>query len=112
LPPAFLARCPNPPPAPPERTFARRTPPIPPPLRPAADGQATVEGAGSTVAEVLADVGRSYPELHKKLFAADGELHQYVNVFVNDEDIRFMDELETPVKDADEIGIIPAIAGG
>jgi MoaD family protein len=85
---------------------------IPTPLRPNAGGQASVEAAGSTVGEVLADLARQHPELEKRLFAGEGQLHQYVNIYLNDEDIRFMDELDTPVKDADEVGIIPAIAGG
>jgi MoaD family protein len=85
---------------------------IPTPLRPNTGGQATVEAAGSTVGEVLADLARQHPELEKRLFASEGQLHQYVNIYLNDEDIRFMDELDTAVKDTDEVGIIPAIAGG
>lgn len=85
---------------------------IPTPLRPSTGGQATVEAAGSTVGEVLAELAKQHPDLQKRLFAGEGQLHQYVNVYVNDEDIRFMDELDTAVKDGDEVGIIPAIAGG
>ena len=85
---------------------------IPTPLRPNTDGNATVEAAGATVGEVLADLGRQYPDINRRIFAGEGQLQQYVNVYVNDEDIRFMDELDTPVKDGDEVSIIPAIAGG
>ncbi len=85
---------------------------IPTPLRPHTGGLGRVEAEGVTVGDVLKDAGARYPELHKRLFAADGELHQHVNVYVNDEDIRFMDDLSTPVADKDEVAIIPAIAGG
>ena len=85
---------------------------IPTPLRPNAGGNATVEAAGETVGAVLADLGRQFPDINRRIFAAEGQLQQYVNVYVNDEDIRFADELETPVKDGDEVSIIPAIAGG
>lgn len=85
---------------------------IPTPLRPNTEGNATVEAAGATVGEVLANLGTQYPDINRRIFAAEGQLQQYVNVYVNDEDIRFMDELATPVKDGDEVSIIPAIAGG
>ncbi len=85
---------------------------IPTPLRPHTEGQGSVEASGSTVGEVLAAIGQKYPELHKRIFAAEGQLQQYVNVYVNNEDIRFMDELDTPVSENDQIDIIPAIAGG
>ena len=85
---------------------------IPTPLRPHTGGLGRVEATGSNVAEVLQDLGARYPEFHKRIFAADGQLHQHVNVFVNDEDIRFMDDLATPVGLKDDISIIPAIAGG
>ncbi len=85
---------------------------IPTPLRPNAGGNATVEVEGTTVGQVLNNLGQQYPDLHRRIFADENQLQQYVNVYLNDEDIRFMDELETPVKDGDEIGIIPAIAGG
>ena len=85
---------------------------IPTPLRPHTGGLGRVEAEGATVGAVLQDAGARYPDLHKRLFAADGELHQHVNVYVNDEDIRFMDDLATPVAPKDEVAIIPAIAGG
>ncbi len=85
---------------------------IPTPLRPHTGGLGTVQAEGTNVAEVLRDVGGRFPEFHKRIFAADGAMHQHVNVFVNDEDIRFMDDLETPVGPKDEVSIIPAIAGG
>ena len=79
--------------------------------RPHADGQDKVEGQGATVGAVLGDVTARYPALKERLFEAD-ELRRFVNVYVNDEDIRFLDGLETPVAEADELSIIPAIAGG
>jgi molybdopterin converting factor small subunit len=84
---------------------------IPTPLRPHAGGLDTVEAAGSTVAEVLGQVGEKYPALRERIF--DGaELRRFVNVYVNDEDIRYLDDLNTAVNEKDEVSIIPAVAGG
>ena len=85
---------------------------IPTPLRPHTDGQARVEAQGSTVGEVLKDLGTRFPEFHKRIFDGRGELQQYVNVYVNNEDIRYLDELNTPVAPTDVVDIIPAVAGG
>jgi sulfur-carrier protein len=84
---------------------------IPTPLRPHAGGKDTVEASGSTVGEVLQNLAVSHPELAQRIMDA-GEVRRFVNVYVNNEDIRFLDELGTPVSDKDEISIIPAIAGG
>ncbi len=84
---------------------------IPTPLRPHAGDQATVEAAGGTVKAVLDDLGAKYPALTQRLFA-DGRLKQFVNLYVNDEDVRYLDNLATPLKDGDELAIIPAVAGG
>jgi molybdopterin converting factor small subunit len=84
---------------------------LPTPLRVHAAGQSTVSAAGSTVAEVLQDVVAQFPELKDRLF--DGvEIRRFVNVYVNNEDIRFLEDLETAVLPEDEVSIIPAIAGG
>ena len=84
---------------------------IPTPLRPHANGLDKIEGQGDTVAAVLEDVLTRHPALRERLF--DGEdLRRFVNVYVNNEDIRFLDDLQTPVQPNDEVSIIPAIAGG
>jgi MoaD family protein len=85
---------------------------IPTPLRPHTDGQARVDAQGSTVGEVLSDLGARYPEFHKRIFDGSGELQQYVNVYVNNEDIRYLDDLDTTVAATDVVDIIPAVAGG
>jgi MoaD family protein len=85
---------------------------IPTPLRGHVDNQAKLELAGSTVREVLAALGRRYPPLRGRLFNDRGELNRFVNVFLNNEDVRFLQNLETPVKDGDGVAIVPAIAGG
>jgi sulfur-carrier protein len=84
---------------------------IPTPLRPHTQDKATVEAAGGTVQAVLADLGSQYPALTQRLFT-DGKLKQFVNLYVNNEDVRYLDNLATPVKDGDEVAIIPAVAGG
>ena len=84
---------------------------IPTPLRPQADNQAVVETAGSTVQAVLDNLGQRFPALKTKLFDG-GKVRQYVNLYLNDEDVRYLDNLATPVKDGDELSIIPAVAGG
>jgi molybdopterin converting factor small subunit len=74
-------------------------------------GQATVEANGSTVAEVLADLGARHAGITGRLFDG-GSIRRFINVYLNNEDIRFLQNLETPTKDGDEISIIPAVAGG
>ena len=84
---------------------------IPTPLRPHAGGNDSAQADGSTVGEVLNALTSAYPELRSRLF--DGEdLRRFVNVYVNNEDIRFLEDLDTPVATADEVSIIPAVAGG
>jgi sulfur-carrier protein len=84
---------------------------IPTPLRPHAGGQDRVEAAGTTVGEILADLGTVYPALRDRLFDGE-ELRRFVNVYVNNEDIRYLDDLATSVGEKDEVSIIPAVAGG
>ncbi len=84
---------------------------IPTPLRPHSGGLDRVEAAGSTVGEILAELGVQYPALRERLFDGE-ELRRFVNVYVNDEDIRYLDDLATPVSPGDELSIIPAVAGG
>ena len=84
---------------------------IPTPLRPHAGGKDRLEAAGATVGEVLADLGRQFPELRDRILDGE-EVRRFVNVYVNNEDIRYIDDLDTAVAERDEISIIPAIAGG
>ena len=84
---------------------------IPTPLRQHTGGQDSVEANGKTVQEVLDDVGRQYAAISERLFDS-GQIRRFVNVYLNDEDIRYLDNLQTPVKDGDEVSIIPAVAGG
>lgn len=85
---------------------------IPTPLRKLTGNQDTVEAAGVTVEAVLADLERQHPGLRERLYDDQGALRRFVNVYVNDEDIRFGQGPATPVRDGDELSIIPAIAGG
>jgi molybdopterin converting factor small subunit len=84
---------------------------IPTPMRQHANGSPYVEAAGATVAEALTNLGHLYPEMTQRLFDGD-QLKRFVNVYLNDEDIRYLDNLNTAVKDGDELNIIPAVAGG
>lgn len=84
---------------------------IPTPLRPHTGGLDSVEAEGGTVGAVLDHVGTRYPELKSRIFES-GELRRFVNVYVNNEDIRYLEDLNTPVADKDEVSIIPAVAGG
>jgi sulfur-carrier protein len=84
---------------------------IPTPLRPQVGGLDRVEVPGSTVGEVLVQLGVLYPALRDRLFEG-AELRRFVNVYVNNEDIRYLDGLDTPVAPADDVSIIPAVAGG
>ncbi len=84
---------------------------IPTPLRPHSGGLDTVEATGETVREVLLHVGETYPAIIERIFEG-GQLRRFVNVYVNDEDIRYLDDLNTAVAASDEVSIIPAVAGG
>jgi molybdopterin synthase sulfur carrier subunit len=84
---------------------------IPTPMRQHTEGQASVQVAGGTVQAVLGDLGAKYPALTQRLFD-NGQVRRFVNIYLNDEDIRYLDNLATPVKDGDQVAIIPAVAGG
>ncbi len=84
---------------------------IPTPLRQYTQNQAVVEVSGATVHALLEDLGQKYPGLSARLFE-NGALRRFINVYVNDEDVRYLDNLATPVKAGDEVSIIPAVAGG
>jgi sulfur-carrier protein len=85
---------------------------IPPVLRAETGGQAEVEAGGSSVGEVLRSLVETHSGTQRQLFSGDGELNRYVNVYLNDEDVRVLDGLETPVSDSDTVVILPAMAGG
>ena len=85
---------------------------IPPVLRAQTGGEAEVAAGGSTVGEVLRAVVDTYPGTRSQLFAEGGDLNRYVNVYLNDEDVRVLDGLDTGVKDSDTLVILPAMAGG
>jgi molybdopterin synthase sulfur carrier subunit len=85
---------------------------IPPVLRPSVSGMSEVEVDGATVGEVLRSLAVRYPDTGDQLLGGDGELNRYVNVYVNDEDVRVQDGLETGVAAADTVVILPAMAGG
>jgi molybdopterin converting factor small subunit len=85
---------------------------IPTPLRPYTNAQAEVPVSGGTVGAVLDDLTARYPSLRQHLYSDSGELRAFVNVFLNDEDIRHIQGADTPVKDQDRLMIVPSIAGG
>jgi len=85
---------------------------IPSPLRNYTNGADIVEANGSSVGEVLGDLKTRAAGIETRLFKSPAQLNRFVNVYLNDEDIRFLKNLETPVKEGDEISIVPAIAGG
>ncbi len=85
---------------------------IPTPLRPYTNSQAEIPVAGSTVGAVLSDLTTRYPNLRQHLYADSGELRAFVNVFLNEEDVRHIRGTDTPVTDQDRLMIVPSIAGG
>jgi MoaD family protein len=85
---------------------------IPPVLRPQTGGESEVSAAGATVGDVLRSLVERHPDTRSQLFSADGELNRYVNVYLNDEDVRVLDGLETPASEGDTVVILPAMAGG
>ncbi|MGZ4279859.1 MAG: MoaD/ThiS family protein [Solirubrobacteraceae bacterium] len=85
---------------------------IPPVLRPSVGGEKEIQAEGGNVGEVLRDLAANHPATESQLFSAEGELNRYVNVYLNDEDVRVMGALDTTVSDSDTRGIRPAMAGG
>jgi molybdopterin converting factor small subunit len=85
---------------------------IPPVLRPSVGGEKELSAGGSSVEEVLRAIAEDHPETESQLFAADGGLNRYVNVYLNDEDVRVLDGLDTAVSEQDTLVILPAMAGG
>lgn len=85
---------------------------IPTPLRSIAKGHAEVKATGGSVADVVEDLERQFPGLRERLVDESGELRRFINIYVNEEDIRFLQGKKTGLKDGDQVSIVPAIAGG
>ena len=85
---------------------------IPPVLRASVGGEKELDAGGSSVGEILRSVAEKHPETQSQLFAPDGGLNRYVNVYLNDEDVRVLDGLDTEVGASDTLVILPAMAGG
>lgn len=85
---------------------------LPTVLRSHAGGQTKVSANGETIGEVLADLVRSHPGMAGQVLTDDGSLHRFVNVYLNDDDVRYLDQLDTKVADGDTVSILPAVAGG
>jgi molybdopterin synthase sulfur carrier subunit len=85
---------------------------LPTVLRPAAGGQSVVEVEGASIGEVLGTLQTTYPAISGQVLTDDGVLHRFVNVYVNDDDVRYLDKLDTKVGPEDVVSILPAVAGG
>ena len=85
---------------------------IPPVLRPSVGGEKEVQASGQDVGTVLQELASQHPATQSQLFGADGQLNRYVNVYLNDEDVRVLDGLGTAVGEGDTLVILPAMAGG
>ena len=85
---------------------------IPTVLRPAMGGLTTVSVEGSTIGDVLIELTTTYPAIQGQLLNQDGTLHRFLNVYVNDDDVRYIGGVDAPIADNDEITLLPAVAGG
>jgi molybdopterin converting factor small subunit len=85
---------------------------IPPVLRPSVGGEKELDASGASVGAVLRELVSTHPATESQLFSGEGELNRYVNVYLNDEDVRVLDGLETAVGEQDTLVILPAMAGG
>ncbi len=81
-------------------------------LRKHVDGEAQVDAEGATLRDLLSNLESRYPGITKNIVSGDGGLHRFINVYVNDEDVRYLGSLETAVKEGDTVSILPAVAGG
>lgn len=85
---------------------------IPPVLRKHTEGKNIVQGSGDTLAAVLESVGTQYPAFREQITDSTGQLHRFINLYVNDEDVRYIGHLETKLGEGDVVKILPAVAGG
>jgi MoaD family protein len=85
---------------------------VPTPLQSFTNNQAALESSGSTIAELLDSLEKSFPGIKSRLCDEKGQLRRFLNLYVNSEDIRFLEGIATPLKDGDEVSIVPAVAGG
>ena len=85
---------------------------IPPVLRPSVGGEREISADGMTVGAVLGSLIEQYPDTSQQIFGADGDLNRFVNVYINGQDVRYLAGLDTPVAPADEVRLLPAMAGG
>lgn len=85
---------------------------IPTPLRRVTDGVESIEAQSETLAGALDTLNKKFPGIQERLFNDEGQLHRFVNIYVNGEDVRFLSGLETALKEGDEVSIVPAVAGG
>lgn len=85
---------------------------IPTVLRPATGGQSVLTGTGVSIGEILGTIASEHPGVRPQLFNEDGSLHKFLNVYINDDDVRYLGGLDAPVADGDEITLLPAVAGG
>jgi molybdopterin synthase sulfur carrier subunit len=85
---------------------------IPTPLRSVTKGAAEVDAEAETVGGVIDELDRQYPGIRERIVEDGGQIRRFVNIYVNEEDIRFLDGAKTPLKQGDEVSIVPAIAGG
>jgi len=85
---------------------------IPTPMRKLTNDHELVQASGANIGELIEDLEKNYPGIKERLCDQEGNVRRFVNIFLNDEDVRFLEEKATAVKDGDEISIVPAIAGG
>jgi sulfur-carrier protein len=85
---------------------------IPTVLRKHTNNEPVVDANGATIRELIEDIASRFPEFREKVVSDDGNLHRFINVYANDEDVRYLDGLETKVADGDTVAILPAVAGG
>jgi sulfur-carrier protein len=85
---------------------------IPTIMRPHTGGEAKVQLTGETVGDIITELTTRFPGIAGQIVTEDGQLHRFVNVYVNDDDVRYVGKLEAPVKEGDTISILPAVAGG
>jgi sulfur-carrier protein len=85
---------------------------VPTILRDQVGGASVVEGDGETLRDLLQDLERRYPGMTQRILTDEGRLHRFVNLYVNDEDVRYLGSLDTEVREGDTVAILPAVAGG